>query len=150
MKITFLTTIAAMFFTLPAFGFSLDDLMNLQKKPDQPRVSAASASDSASESSGAAVSDSALGRQTQTNPGGSETRNLDSPLMHEPPEEDARKTKKEKSSVRKKFLSNACFTQTIYGFALRMISFHTSIVKTGRSYVLPCRANPLHIVRLGQ
>ena len=36
MKITFLTTLFAILLTLPAFGFSLGDLLNLQKKPPSP------------------------------------------------------------------------------------------------------------------
>ena len=37
MKIPFLTTVFAILLTLPAFGFSLGEILNLKKKPDEPR-----------------------------------------------------------------------------------------------------------------
>ena len=37
MKITFLTNVLAMLLALPAFGFSLGDLLNLQKKSKEPQ-----------------------------------------------------------------------------------------------------------------
>lgn len=91
MKITFLTTVLAMLFTLPAFGFSVGDLLNIQKKSDEPQNPVStnqpvSASESASD---AAVSESAksgqqglskgISGQTQTNLGGSDPHNVDSP-----------------------------------------------------------------------
>ena len=98
MKIPLLTTVFAIILTLPAFGFSLGEILNLKKKPDEPRElnESASVSDSASESSSAAASESAIGGQqgisevdiflkgisgqTQSNSDGSkESRNPDSP-----------------------------------------------------------------------
>ena len=88
MKVTFLTTVFAMLFTLPTFGFSLGDLLNLPGKTDKPHEASESASvtDSPSESaSGAAASPDVgtflkgISGQTQSNPGGSEAKNPDSP-----------------------------------------------------------------------
>lgn len=96
MKIPLLTMVFAIILTLPAFGFSLGEILNLKKKPDEPRELNESASVSASEASSAAASESAIGGQqgisevdtflkgisgrTQSNSGGSkEPRNPDSP-----------------------------------------------------------------------
>ena len=94
MKITFLTTILALFFTLPGFGFTLNDLVNIQKKSnDAQNPVSENQSDTASDSaSGAAVSESALAGQQGSSDvdtswegisgqpqSRSETRNSDSP-----------------------------------------------------------------------
>ena len=62
MKITFLTTILALLFTLPAFVFSLGDLLNLQKKSNEAQDPvSASQPDTASETASmAGASESAL------------------------------------------------------------------------------------------
>jgi len=86
-----------MLLTLPAFGFSLGDLLNATGKTDEPKnpVSANQPESVSDSVSGAAASESAIGgqqdildvdrflkgiaEQSQANSGGSPARNPDSP-----------------------------------------------------------------------